>query len=108
MEYWWPDYPDPYSWFQGLLLTESPPYYNMSYYSNPSLDKQINSIEQLVATNRDAAAKQYRNMQMTVLQQAPLVPVYDDNYQYAMLSGISGLKVNPAYPNVVFVYDLKP
>jgi hypothetical protein len=34
--------------------------------------------------------------------------VYDDNYQYAMLSGISGLKVNPAYPNVVFVYDLKP
>src|SRR5690242_3972726 len=108
MEYWWPDYPDPYSWFQGLLLTESPPYYNMSYYSNPSLDKQINGIEQLVATNRDAAAKQYRNMQVTVLQQAPLVPVYDDNYQYAMLSGISGLKVNPAYPNVVFVYDLKP
>jgi peptide/nickel transport system substrate-binding protein len=108
MEYWWPDYPDPYSWFQGLLQTESPPYYNMSYYSNPSLDKQINGIEQLVATNKDAAAQQYRNMQVTVLQQAPLVPVYDDNYQYAMLSGISGLKVNPAYPNVVFVYDLKP
>ncbi|HEU5386005.1 MAG TPA: ABC transporter substrate-binding protein [Streptosporangiaceae bacterium] len=108
MEYWWPDYPDPYSWFQGLLQTESPPYYNMSYYSNPSLDKQINGIEQLVATNKDAAAQLYRNMQVTVLQQAPLVPVYDDNYQYAMLSGISGLKVNPAYPNVVFVYDLKP
>ena len=47
-------------------------------------------------------------MQVTVLQQAPLVPVYNDNYQYAMLSGISGLKVNPAYPNVVFVHDLKP
>src|SRR5690349_21624083 len=108
MEYWWPDYPDPYSWFQGLLETESPPYYNMSYYSNPSLDKQINGIEQLVATNKDAAAQSYRNLQVTVLQQVPLVPVYDDNYQYAMLSGISGLKVNPAYPNVVFVHDLKP
>jgi peptide/nickel transport system substrate-binding protein len=108
MEYWWPDYPDPYSWFQGLLETESPPYYNMSYYSNPSLDKQINSIEQLVATNKTAALQTYKNMQVTVLQQAPLVPVYDDNYQYAMLSGISGLTVNPAYPNVVFVHDLKP
>jgi peptide/nickel transport system substrate-binding protein len=108
MEYWWPDYPDPYSWFQGLLESESPPYYNLSYYSNPSLDKQIGQIEQLVATNKGAATQEYRNMQVTVMQQAPLVPVYDDNYQYAMLSGISGLKVNPAYPNVVFVHDLKP
>jgi peptide/nickel transport system substrate-binding protein len=108
MEYWWPDYPDPYSWFQGLLQTESPPYYNMSYYSNPSLDKQIDGIEQLVATNTGAATQSYKNMQVTVLQQAPLVPVYNDNYQYAMLSGISGLKVDPAYPNVVFVHDLKP
>ena len=108
MEYWWPDYPDPYSWFQGLLQTESPPYYNMSYYSNPSLDKQINGIEQLVATNKDAAAKQYRNMQVRILGTAPILFLYNANYQYAMLSGISGLKVNPAYPNVVFVYDLKP
>jgi peptide/nickel transport system substrate-binding protein len=108
MEYWWPDYPDPYSWFQGLLETESPPYYNLSYYSNPSLDKQIDGIEQLVATNQGAATQSYKNMQVTVLQQAPLVPVYNDNYQYAMLSGISGLKVDPAYPNVVFVHDLTP
>jgi hypothetical protein len=25
-----------------------------------------------------------------------------------MLSGISGFQVDPAYPNVVFVHDLKP
>jgi hypothetical protein len=25
-----------------------------------------------------------------------------------MLSGISGFRVDPAYPNVVFVHDLKP
>jgi peptide/nickel transport system substrate-binding protein len=61
-----------------------------------------------VATDKGAATQTYRDMQVTVLQQAPLVPVYNDNYQYAMLSGISGLKVNPAYPNVVFVHDLKP
>jgi peptide/nickel transport system substrate-binding protein len=47
-------------------------------------------------------------MQLTVLQQAPLVSLYNVNYQYAMLSHISGFQVNPAYPNVVFAYDLKP
>jgi peptide/nickel transport system substrate-binding protein len=24
LKYWWPDYPDPYSWFSNLLQTESP------------------------------------------------------------------------------------
>jgi len=108
MEYWWPDYADPYSWFSNLLETESPPYYNLSYYSNPSMDRMINQVEPLVATDQSAASQLYRNMQVTVMQQAPLVSVYNDNYQYAMLSGISGFQVDPAYPNVVFVYNLKP
>ena len=108
LEYWWPDYPDPYSWFTNLLQTENPPYYNLSYYSNPNLDRMINQVEPLVATDRSAAAQLYRNMQVTILQQAPIVFLYNANYQYAMLSGISGFQVDPAYPNVVFVYNLKP
>jgi len=108
IEYWWPDYPDPYSWFVNLLETESPPSYNLSYYSNKSMDNMINQVEPLVATNRSAAEQLYRNMQVTVLQQAPVVSLYNNNYQYAMLSGISGFRVDPAYPNVVFVHDLTP
>jgi peptide/nickel transport system substrate-binding protein len=108
MEYWWPDYPDPYSWFVNLLETESPPSYNLSYYSNPAMDRMINQVEPLVATSTSAASQLYRNMQVTVMQQAPIVSVYNVNYQYAMLSGISGFRVDPAYPNVVFVHDLKP
>ena len=38
MEYWWPDYADPYSWFINLLYAEKQPYFNLSYYSDPSLD----------------------------------------------------------------------
>ena len=40
MEYWWPDYADPYSWFINLLYAEKQPYFNLSYYSNPSLDNR--------------------------------------------------------------------
>jgi peptide/nickel transport system substrate-binding protein len=108
MEYWWPDYADPYSWFVNLLQTEKQPYFNLSYYSNPTLDSQINRVESLVATNRTAGVNLYRTMQDEILQQAPIAFLYNDNYQYAMSTGFSGLQVNPAYPNVVFVYDLKP
>jgi len=108
LEYWWPDYDDPYSWFSNLLLTQKPPYYNLSYYSNPTLDKQINQVDRLAATNPAAGAQLYRQMQVEVLQQAPLQALYSVNYQYAMRTSATGFKVNPAYPGVVFVYNLKP
>jgi len=108
MEYWWPDYADPYSWFVSLLLTEKQPYYNLSYYSNPALDEQINRVESLVATNRAAGINLYRTMQDEILKQAPLTVLYENNYQYAMSSHFTGFQVNPAYPNVVFAYYLKP
>jgi peptide/nickel transport system substrate-binding protein len=108
MEYWWPDYADPYSWFVNLLQTEKQPYFNLSYYSNPALDSQINRVESLVATNRAAGVNLYHTMQVEILQQAPIAFLYNDNYQYAMSTGFTGLQVNPAYPNVVFAYDLKP
>ncbi len=108
MEYWWPDYADPISWFTNLLQTEKTPYFNLSYYSNPVLDKQINRVEPLVTTNRTAGVQLYRAMQVEVLHQAPVDVLYNVNYQYAMLNTFSGFHVNPAYPNVVFVHDLSP
>ncbi len=34
--------------------------------------------------------------------------LFNTNYQYAMTSNFSGFQVNPAYPNVIFVYNLRP
>ena len=76
-QYWWPDMPDPSTWFTNLLLTEHPPYYNLSYYSNPSLDKQINHVDELTATNPGAGNQLYHTMQVEVLQQAPLQALYN-------------------------------
>jgi peptide/nickel transport system substrate-binding protein len=108
IEYWWPDYADPYSWFVNLLLSEKKPFFNLSYYSNPTLDKQINKVESLVATNPSAGSALYRTMQVEILKQAPIVFLYNANYQYAMANSFSGFQVNPAYPNVIFAYNLKP
>jgi peptide/nickel transport system substrate-binding protein len=108
IEEWWPDYPDPYTWFTNLLLTEKQPYFNLSYYSNPALDAQINRVESVLATSPAAGAQLYRTMQAETLQQAPVDVLYDINYQYAMRSSFTGFQVNPAYANVVFTYNLKP
>jgi peptide/nickel transport system substrate-binding protein len=108
LEYWWPDYADPYSWFVNLLESEKQPYFNLSYYSNPTLDKQINQVESLVATNPSAGQELYRTMQVEALHAAPIAFLYNQNYQYAMTDNFSGLQVNPAYPNVVFAYNLRP
>ncbi len=88
LEYWWPDYADPYTWFNNLLLTEKTPYFNLSYYSNPALDKQINDVESLLANNLSSGEQLYRTMQEEVLQQAPLDVLYNVNYQYAMRTSL--------------------
>ena len=108
LEYWWPDYADPYTWFTNLLQTQKPPYYNLSYYSNPTLDSQINRVESVVATSPTAGAQLYRTMQVETLQQAPVDALYNVNYQYAMRTSFTGFNVNPAYANVVFAYNLRP
>jgi peptide/nickel transport system substrate-binding protein len=106
--YWWPDYADPYSWFVNIFKTEKQPFYNLSYYSNPKLDKLMNEAEQLAASNRGKATALYKTMQSTLLRDAPVIPLYVQEYQRTVQKGVDGYLDNPAYPNVVYVYDLKP
>jgi peptide/nickel transport system substrate-binding protein len=106
--YWWPDYADPYSWFINLYHTEKTPYFNLSYYSNPKIDKLIDKAPTLTATNRTGADALYVQLQKQLLNDAPSVPLYDQAYQRTMLKSVGGFVENPAYPNVVFAYELHP
>ncbi len=106
--YWWPDYPDPCSWFYNLFRTEKAPFFNLAYYSNPALDSDIDQASVVAATDRDEATQMYGDMQQILFDDAPAIPLYTQVYQRAMLSSVDGFLDNPAYPNVVFVYELKP
>ena len=106
--YWWPDYADPYSWFINLFHTEAKPYYNLCYYSNPQLDAMMAQAEKDAATNRARPSLSTSRCRSPLLQDAPTLFLYNNNDQYALLKSVGNLEVNPAYPNVVFVYDLKP
>jgi peptide/nickel transport system substrate-binding protein len=105
---WWPDYADPYSWFVNIFKTEKKPFFNLSYYSNPRLDAMMQQAERTSAGNRARAVQLYRTMQMTLLHDAPVIPAFVTVYQRTLARGVTGYVDNPAYPNVVYAYDLKP
>ncbi|HEX2588878.1 MAG TPA: ABC transporter substrate-binding protein [Gaiellales bacterium] len=106
--YWWPDYADPYSWFINLFHSANPPYFNLAYYDNPEVDKQIDQVEPLSATNRPAAINLYSQIQTTLLHDSPALFLGTETYQRVMQKSVGGFVDNPAYPNVVFVYSLHP
>ncbi|HZR91906.1 MAG TPA: ABC transporter substrate-binding protein [Gaiellaceae bacterium] len=105
---WWPDYADPYSWFVNLFKTEKQPFYNLAYYSNPKLDALMRQAERSAASQRDKAVQLYKTMQSMLLHDAPVIPAFVTVYQRTLAKGVSGYVDNPAYPNVVYAYDLRP
>jgi peptide/nickel transport system substrate-binding protein len=106
--YWWPDYADPFSWFISLFHSEEAPNFNLAYYSSTTLDAGIDGIQALTATNRDQAAAQYVAMQQQLIDDAVVVVPYVQNYQRVLQASVGGFVDNPAYAQVVFVYDLTP
>jgi peptide/nickel transport system substrate-binding protein len=106
--YWWPDYADPFSWFISLFHSESTPNFNLAYYSNPKLDAEIDGIQALEATNRDAADAEYVTMQQQLIDDAVVVVPYVQNYQRVLQASVGGFVDNPAYAQVVFAYNLTP
>jgi peptide/nickel transport system substrate-binding protein len=106
--YWYPDYADPFSWFVNLFRSANPPYFNLSYYKNASADTTIDSLQQMTATNHAKASAAYVSLQKQLLGQAVAVPLYVQNYQRVFQKTMTGYVDNPAYSNVVFVYDVHP
>ncbi|MEU7001242.1 ABC transporter substrate-binding protein [Nonomuraea sp. NPDC046570] len=107
--YWYPDYADAYSWFLNVFRSSEKPEFNLSYLNNPEIDKAIDALPELTATDRDKAEQSYADLQKKILQDeaAAAVP-YVQTYQRALSAKVEGYVDNPAYPNVVFFYDLKP
>jgi peptide/nickel transport system substrate-binding protein len=106
--YWYPDYADPFSWFYNLYRSADPVVFNLSYWNDPTVDKTIDGIQAVTATDRPKAQDQYVQLQKTVSDQAISPVLGVQNYQRAYLSTVSGYVDNPSYSNVVFFHELTP
>ncbi len=107
--YWWPDYADGYSYFGNVFHSGEPPVFNLTYLKDDELDALLDTVAELTVTDRPAAQRAYEQATRRVLDQRAAVALpWVTNYQRAYLGSIQGYVDNPAYSDVVFVYDLRP
>lgn len=107
--YWWPDYADGYSWFGRVFHSATPPVMNLSYLNDQTLDALIGTIPELTVTDKPSAQRAYEQATTRVLdQRAAAALPWTVRSRRAFVGGIQGYVDNPAYPDVVFVYDLRP
>lgn len=103
--YWWPDVCDPYSWLYNNFYSEEEPYFNLCYYKNKEFDSLVDKAFKESGIDRDKATKTYIEAQDILMEDAPVVYIYDKKNVFFLNKTFQGFKDNPAYPNVIFFYD---
>jgi len=104
--HWWPDYISPMGYLNGLFHSEDQPYFNCSYWYNADFDKLIDDANATSGYDLQKAAGMFIEAQKMLIDNAVAIPFYDETNVHIMQSDIKGYVDNPAYYNVVFVYDL--
>lgn len=106
IQQWWPTYTTPFDPLFSMFHCEDETLYNLSYYCNPDYDALIDEGDALTGTDRDTADQLFQDAQKILVEECPAVWVMDLDESFAMVKDIEGFVNNPAYPGVVFVYDL--
>jgi len=106
VQYWWPDYISPYSFLKSMFHSETPTPFNLGYYNNPTYDQMIDKANEIAGTDRPKSAQMFIDAQQILLDDSVSLFFYDRANQHLALSSVKGFMDNPAYPHVVFVYDL--
>ena len=103
--YWWSDYPDPYTFLEPMFHSEEAIVFNLGYYSNPEYDKLIEDGSAIAGKDRVKALSMYIEAQQKLVEDAPSIFFFDQEYVRAKRTTLRGYVDNPAYPDVVFWYD---
>ena len=104
--YWWPDYASPFSWMFNLFHSEEDPMFNLSYFSDPLVDDLIIEANIISGVDRNAGAAMFIEAQEIIMEAAAVIPVFDMHYIRIFRDNLRGYVDNPAYPNVLFFYEV--
>jgi len=104
--YWWPTYPTPYDHLFSMFHSEEEPFFNLGYYSNPTFDRTIDRANTLLGTDKAEAEQMFVEAQKMLYRDTPAIPIFDQENIHVVRSDIKGYEDNPAYPHVIFFYEL--
>lgn len=103
---WYPTYDTPYDFLFNVFHSESPPVFNLAYWNNSEYDHLIDQAFKLEGTQPSTALQMYNEAQVVLINQAPGVFIFDEDYVYVVNSQVKGFSYNAAYTTVVFFYNL--
>ena len=104
--HWWPDYISPISFLYSMFHTEEEPLFNCAYYSNPEFDQLIVAADVMSGTDIEKATEMYIQAQEMLIEDAVSLFAYDEANIQVGRADIGGFVDNPAYPQVIFAYQL--
>lgn len=104
--YWWPDYITPYSFLYSMFRSEEDILFNLGYYSNLEFDQLIDTANEVSGSDREKATAMFIQAQEILVDDAVTLFFYDLANTHVARSDVKGFVDNPAYPHVVFAYDL--
>lgn len=106
MFYWWPTYATPYDFMFNLFHSEKSPNFNLGYYKNPAYDTLIDEANTLLSSDRATAMKKFVEADTTLVNDAAAIFVYDQQNIHVIRANLNGYVDNPAYPHVLFAYNV--
>ena len=106
MFYWWPTYATPYDFLLNLFHSEQTPNFNLGYYRNPTYDKMIDDANILLASDRTKAMAEFVAADTILVNDAAAIFVMDEQNIHVVRASLKGFVDNPAYPHVLFAYDV--
>jgi peptide/nickel transport system substrate-binding protein len=104
--YWWPTYVTPYDFLYNMFHSEEQILFNLDYYRNPEYDKVIDDANALAGSDREKAIEMFAQAQTMLIDGAASIFFYDLSNIHLARANVKGYADNPAYPHVVFVYQL--
>jgi len=104
--YWWPDYVSPYSFLFSMFHCEEEILFNDGYLCDPDFDEMIDRANELSGSDRAEAERLFIEAEQRVIDNADGVFFYDVMNEHVARSDIKRYADNPAYPHVVFFYNL--
>ncbi len=106
---YWPTYSDAGSdnmW--SLFHSSEAPFFNLSYWDDPTYDGLIDEAATKTVTDRPAAQAGYTEALERLVDQAPGVFFYDTRFVAPIPTDIAGYQYNLNYPFAQFFYPLHP
>ncbi|MGB9813610.1 MAG: ABC transporter substrate-binding protein [Thermovenabulum sp.] len=106
MFYWWPDIASPYSFLYNMFHKQDEILFNLAYWENEEFDRLIDEGARQSGIDIKKAEETFIKAQEILIEEAPAVFIYDKQYVRIYNKSIKGYKDNPAYPNVIFFYEI--